>query len=141
MTGVLEGAGAFTYSRSGKQLALYFALKFTRGDLGLILAIQDFFGGIGTIYGVKPPLAPALLKGSTGTTCYYRVCRREELERIVVHLDTHPLQGAKAESYAVWRQMVVLKRAFRKPPRDDLEGLATQLSKLSPRNRQPSASD
>src|SRR3954454_4331406 len=32
VTGFVEGEGAFTYSRSGKQLALYFGLKLSRDD-------------------------------------------------------------------------------------------------------------
>jgi len=53
---------------------------------------------------------------------------------VLEHFDRYPLRGLKARSYDIWRQMVVLKREFRKPRRDELESLAAQLSAASPRN-------
>jgi len=133
VTGFTEGEGAFTYSRSGRQLALYFAIKLTAADRGLLANLQSFFHGAGRIYRVAPR-HPRSASGWTKTAAYYRVCRREDLERIVAHFDRYPLRGAKSASYRIWRQMVVLKRQFRRPNRAALDALAAQLSSTSPRN-------
>src|SRR6266542_1693162 len=133
VTGFVEGEGAFTFSRSGRQMALYFAIKLTGADRGILDSIQEFFGGIGAIYRVAPRAAPTPSSGHTKTAAYYRVCRREDLERVVEHFDRYPLRGSKAGAYAVWRQMVMLKRACRKPHRDELDALAERLSAASPR--------
>jgi len=134
VTGFVEGEGAFTFSRSGRQLALYFAIKLTGVDRALLESIQSYFGGAGAIYDVGPRAAPTPSSGYTKAAVYYRICRRDELDRVVDHFDRHPLRGAKAASYAIWRQMVILKRDFRKPPREELEQLSAQLSAASPRN-------
>jgi hypothetical protein len=134
VTGFVEGEGAFTFSRSGRQMALYFAIKLTAADHAILEAIRDYFGGVGAIYGVKARAAPTPASGYTKAAAYYRVCRRQDLERVIDHFDRHPLRGAKAASYAIWRQMVILKRDFRKPPREELEQLSAQLSAASPRN-------
>ena len=94
----------------------------------------DYFGGVGAIYRVKPAAAPTSASGYTKPAAYYRICRRQDLERVVEHFDRYPLRTGKAASYAIWRQMVALKRDFRKPPREELEQLSAQLSACSPRN-------
>ena len=134
VTGFVDGEGAFTFSRSGRQLALYFAIKLTGAERELLERIREFFGGIGSIYDVGAREAPTPRSGYTKAAVYYRVCRREDLERVVEHFDRYPLRGTKRASYAIWRQMVLLKRSFRKPPREELEQLAAQLSAASPRN-------
>jgi hypothetical protein len=112
VTGLVEGEGSFTYSRSGKQLAVYFTMK---RELTLLEDLRSFFGGIGTIYG-------------HGGTTSWRVTHRHDLARLVVHFDRYPLRTKKADSYAVWREMVLLKQQFRKVDRDGLERLACELS-------------
>jgi hypothetical protein len=134
VTGFVEGEGAFTFSRNGRQMALYFAIKLTGADRAILDTIREFFGGIGNIYDVVPRAAPTPSSGYTKAAAYYRVCRREDLDRVVEHFDRYPLRGTKAASYAIWRQMVVLKRDFRKPPREELAQLSAQLSAASPRN-------
>ena len=134
VTGFVEGEGAFTFSRSGRQMALYFAVKLTAADRGILEALQDYFGGIGAIYQVAPRAAPTPSSGHTKAAAYFRVCRRRDLERVLDHFDAHPLRGVKAASYAIWREMVILKRAFRSPPRAELDLLAARLSAASPRN-------
>src|SRR5688572_22371514 len=79
VTGFAEGQGSFTYSRNGKQLSLYFAVKLAEADEPILQAIRDFFGGIGSIY---------LLRARA--SAYYRVCRREQLPVIIDHFDTYP---------------------------------------------------
>jgi hypothetical protein len=140
VTGLVEGEGTFTYSRSGSQIALYFAVKLTRADDSLLLSLQDFFGGAGTVYRVRPR-APTAGAGYTKAATYYRVCRRSELGRIVEHFDAYPLCASKAASFRIWRLMVLLKREFPKTSRDRLDALAGKLSATAPRNAVWSAED
>lgn len=112
MTGLIEAAGSFTFSRTSKQLSLYFAIKLA--DRDLLADLQSFFGGVGRIY-------------ETGTTPYYRVNRRDELPRIVAHFDQHPLRSRKREAFEIWKQMVEAKAEFRRPNRDALAELTAQL--------------
>jgi hypothetical protein len=112
VTGLVEGEGSFTYSRSGLQLAVYFTLKRERA---LLEALQAFFGGIGEIY-------------DHGGSTSWRVTHRHDLAQLVVHFDRYPLRTKKADSYAIWREMVLLKQQFRRVDRDGLEQLARRLS-------------
>ena len=115
VTGLIDGVGSFTYSRSGKQLAVYFAVKL--GSATFILDdLKTFFQG-GAIY-------------QNARASYFRVQRRDELQLVIEHFDRYPLR-AKRDVYGVWREMVVAKQAFRKPDRERLERLATELSALS----------
>jgi hypothetical protein len=132
VTGFIEGAGTFTYSRSGRQINLYFAVKLTAADQLVLEALRDFFGGIGRIYRTLPG-------GAARGGCYFRVTRQKDLERVILHLDQVPLKTARSESYRIWREMVILKRSFRKPPREQLEALARQLSEVFHRRGAESA--
>ena len=114
VTGLIDGVGSFTYSRSGKQLAVYFAVK--AGSPTLLEDLHTFFGG-GAIY-------------ASERSSYFRVQRRDDLTAVLDHFDRYPLR-TKREVYEIWREMVVAKRAFRKPDRDRLESLARELSALS----------
>jgi len=116
VTGFADGSGSFTYSRSGRQLAVYFAVKANEREL--LELLQSHFDGIGRIYDVS--------RGS-----YFRVSRRDDLMRVVDHFDRYPLRTRKQQAYKIWRQMVVTKQDFRRPDRDLLESLATQLSALT----------
>ncbi|MBA3503839.1 MAG: LAGLIDADG family homing endonuclease [Myxococcota bacterium] len=115
VTGLIDGVGSFTYSRSGKQLAVYFAVKVS-GSIGVLEELQAFFQG-GSIY-------------TSDRSSYFRIQRRDELAVVLDHFDRFPLR-TKREVYDVWREMVIAKRAFRKPDRDRLESLATELSNLT----------
>ena len=132
VTGFVEGEGSFTYSRNGRQLALYFGIKLTEADEPILEAIRDFFGGIGSIYYVQPRAGAG---GKGAGAAYYRVCRREQLPVVVEHFDTYPLRGGKLASYRIWREMVLLKQQFRQPDRDELQELAHQLSATQVRSR------
>jgi LAGLIDADG DNA endonuclease family protein len=133
VTGLVEGEGTFTYNRSPRNLMLVFAVKLIRADDQLLITLQRFFGGIGTIYRVR--LRAATPKaGFTKAASYFRVCRIDQLQRVVEHFDEYPLRGAKAHSFAIWRLMVLLKREFPKTARNHLLAFAKKLSASSPRN-------
>lgn len=123
VTGFIEAQGSFTYSRNGRQMALYFGIKLPEVDEPVLHEIRDFFGGIGSIYPVQ-----------AGASAYYRVCRREQLPVIVDHIDSYPLRSSKRAAFEIWRDMVLLKQRFRRPPRDELRQLAEQLSAASGRS-------
>lgn len=124
VTGLIDGIGSFTYSRSGRQLAVYFAVKVgakASAELDptghhLLDDLKGFFAG-GAIY-------------TSATSSYFRVQRRDELAAVVDHFDRFPLR-AKRRIYEVWREMVLVKRAFRKPDRERLDVLAHELSNLT----------
>lgn len=116
VTGFADAAGSFTYSRSSKQLALYFAVKVADEDRPLLEDLQAYFDA-GRIYD------PA----------YFRITRREELMRVVDHFDQYPLRSSKRELYELWREMVVAKQQFRRPDRERLASLASRLSALGSR--------
>ena len=118
MTGFCDASGSFTYSRSGRQLALYFAIKLGLADRGLLEHLQSFFGGIGRIYDVGPRAS------------YFRVSRRDELAAIVEHFQSFPLQSSKQRAFEVWREMVSAKQDFRHPDRALLDELAGRLRSL-----------
>ena len=116
VTGLVEAAGSFTYSRSSKQLALYFALKLPLADEPLLEDLQAFFG-VGKIY-------------KSRGSAYYRVTRHQDLPLIVRHFERYPLRSRKRESFDVWKQMVEAKQSFRRPDREQLDQLATELRAL-----------
>ena len=115
VTGLIDGIGSFTYSRSGKQLAVYFAVK-ASGSPVVLEDLHAFFGG-GAIY-------------TTARSSYFRIQRREDLATVVDHFDRFPLR-TKRELYEVWREMVIAKSAFRRPDRARLDALADDLSNLT----------
>ena len=118
VTGFADSAASLTYSRSGHQLALYFAIKAERPVLE---ELQQFFQGAGRIYDVG------------ASASYFRVSRRDELMFIVEHFDAYPLRSSKQQVFDLWRQMVIAKQQFRKPDRDLLDSLAGQITALSAR--------
>ena len=132
VTGFCEGEGAFTYSRSGKNLNLYFAIKLNDKDDALLVHICDFFN-VGKIYRVKSR-SPGNRSGDTKPAVYYRVTKISELTRVVEHFDKYPLQGKKAGVYKIWKEMWLLKSRFRKPDLSGLNILAIKLSGLSSKN-------
>ena len=134
VTGFTDGEGSFTFSRSSAQMALYFSIKLVASDRPLLEAIQQFFG-VGTIYAVKARAPTQAGGGATKSASLYRVTRHDELDRITDHFNAYPLQGKKAESYKIWRAMVVIKRDFRGRNKAALEELARALSATQPRNQ------
>src|SRR3954464_5225386 len=99
VTGFVEGEGAFTFSRNGRQMALYFAIKLTGADRAILEEIRAHFRDVGAIYRVGARPAPTRSSGHTKEAAYFRVSRRDDLERIVEHFDRYPLRGIKAASY------------------------------------------
>ena len=115
MTGFCDALASFTYSRSGKQIALYFAIKLGTSERVVLEGLRSFFG-VGKIY------------DATRTALLYRVTHREDLPRVLEHFDQQPLRSSKQQTYETWRSMVLLKSRFRKPDREALDALAESLS-------------
>ena len=132
VTGFADGEAAFTYSRTGGSLALYFSINQREDNKELIEKIQVFFGYIGKIYHKKGSL-PTVNSGHTKAAAYYRITRISELQVIVQHFDKYPLQSQKKlEAYKVWREMVIHKAEnYRSTNYDILHQLAEKLSNLN----------
>ncbi len=123
VTGLTEGEGSFTFSRSGRGVTLYFSLRARRGARPLVEGLRAFFDGAGRIY-------------ETGGSLYYRVTRRRELERVAAHFDVHRLRGPKADAYAVWRRLLHVKQSPRgERAFEELGVLAAELRQRAPRRR------
>ena len=136
VTGFAEGEGSFTYSRSGLQP--YFAIKLTSIEEKILRQIQDFFGGIGKIYPVKPFHHDSPGAGKTKAASYFRVSKISDFRAILQHFDTYKLLGLKGEAYLIWRKMAIIKLNNPKSRKHNLEliKLAKELSAISPRNQE-----
>lgn len=111
VTGFSDGEAAFTFSRCGQGFSLYFSIRQREDNRKIIERIQHYFGGIGTIYSAREVL-PAKNSGHTQPSAYYRVCKQDELVRIVEHFDKFPLQSKKQEVYNVWREMAIIRTHY-----------------------------
>ena len=132
ITGFAERECSFTYSHSQRGLSLYFGIRFQKGDSALLARVRSFFGDAGTIYTGR---VPANSQHSPASSYYYRVTRIGELLRIVTHFDLYPFQGAKRESFEIWREMAILKSGPDPAEAGQLDLLAAQLSALVPAGR------
>ena len=157
LTGLIEALGTFTFSRSGRNISVYLAVKLPECDRGLLERLRDELGGVGRIYAVRGRAIPSaslnpLCPESAATSaahitpdsstlepirqagsCYFRICRQAELLSVVDHLDRYPMQGRKRSSFEIWKQMVLLKGSYRRPAREELQALAGRLSVRRPR--------
>lgn len=136
ITGFCDGEAAFTYSRSGGTLSLYFSIKQKEDNQQIIEEIREYFHYIGNIYKGKK-IALAKHSGFKEFGAYYRVTRISELKIVVDHLDKYPLQSKKKlEAYNIWRQMVLYKlENYRNIDYGKLKILAEMLSKLNSQDR------
>ena len=142
VTGLMEGTGTFTFSRTDRNIVPYFVLKAGRDASGILEKVQAYFGGLGRVYPLQAHPAQDAGGGATGRSHYFRVTRVDELDRVIQHLDDHPLKGPKAGAYAVWRELVTLKRsAYRRPDREQLQQLCLALSATAPRRRESRLSE
>jgi hypothetical protein len=117
-------------------MALYFAIKLTADDRGLLEDIQRYFDGIGKIYRVKPTGPKANTRsGWTKESSYFRVTRMDQLAIVANHFSRYPLRGTKARSFEIWLEMLHAKQRFRRPQLDQLALLASDLSDRAVRNR------
>ena len=49
ITGLVEAAGSFTFSRSRGQLSIYFAIRLGAKDVAVLRNVRQYFGGRGRI--------------------------------------------------------------------------------------------
>jgi hypothetical protein len=111
VTGFSDAEAAFTFSRSENAFALYFSVTQRADNRAVIEKIQQYFCGIGRIYSRKESL-PKKNSGHTKASVIYRVCRQDELLRIIEHFERFPLQGEKKEVYVIWRDMAIEKTKY-----------------------------
>jgi hypothetical protein len=136
VTGLCDGQAAFTFSRAGATIGLYFGIKQKDGNQQIIEKIRDYFHQAGNVYRNQE-------SASTNNSVfpvqsvYYRVTKISELKVIVDHFDKYPLQSKKKlEAYQVWRQMVMYKlENYRDVDYNKLRLLAEKLSSLNSQGR------
>lgn len=109
VTGLLEGAGSFTFQRSRGHVTVVFVFRVRPADRPLLVALQRFFKGAGRIYRLERR-GPAHRESTT--SWLYRINRPRELARVIEHLDAFPLCGERRAAYASWREMVWLRAAL-----------------------------
>jgi hypothetical protein len=135
VTGFSDGEAAFTFSRCNNMFALYYSVRQREDNREIVEKIQKYFGGIGKIYRGKEVL-PTKNSGHTKPSAYYRVCKREELIRVVGHFDKYPLQSKKQEVYNVWKQMAIAKtRHVLNCGSDEFKIFSEQLSRMNQKSR------
>ena len=122
VTGLSEGTSSFTYTKYLTNIAPRFTLKLTSSDKNLVYSILRFFNA-GNVYRA----------GKTGLA--FVASSSEDLARIVEHFDSYPLKGHKADCYKLWRQLVEMKRAFRRSDFSELSTIASALSKTTAKGR------
>lgn len=133
VTGICEIAGSFTFSRTLRNFAFYFAIKLPQSQANLLQRIRDFFG-IGTIYKVKP------VQGSINPALYLRVTGIGQLVSIIEHFEKYPVQGRNFMRYSIWKEMVSIKLKYSRRKRlsredfNHLQDLARNLSVLGTGN-------
>ncbi|MFA5177540.1 MAG: LAGLIDADG family homing endonuclease [Candidatus Omnitrophota bacterium] len=136
VTGFCDGEAAFTYSRAGGSLAIYFGVKQREDNRQIVDDIRAFFDYVGKIYyQIESEGGPK--RGLSQPAVYYRVTKINELKRIIEHFDKYPLQSVKKQqAYLVWRQMVIYKSEhYRDVDYNILQNLAEKLSKLNSKSR------
>jgi hypothetical protein len=135
VTGFSDGEAAFTFSRSGDVFALYFSICQREDNREIVEKIQSYFNGIGKIY-VRKEQLPKKNSGYTKPNAYYRVCKQEELMRIIEHFDKFPLQSKKIEVYNVWREMAIAKtQYFLNCSSEEFKIFANRLSVMNQKSR------
>jgi hypothetical protein len=132
VTGFVEGAGSFTFNRSGDRITLAFAVRMKESNRRLLEELRRFFGGAGRIYSTRR----AGNGSAARDTCLFRINRTRDLLRVVEHFNTYPLRGDKRKALGIWREMVFVRATHhgRRPP-DELNELAEQLARATRRPR------
>gem|GEM_PF-486005 len=108
VTGFCDGEAAFTFSRSGNAFALYFSICQREDNKKVLEQIRDYFGGKGKIY-IRKEQLPTRNSGHSKPNAYYRICKQEELLKVIEHFDKFPMQSKKQDVYGIWREMAINK--------------------------------
>lgn len=132
VSGLTEGEGSFSYWKSGGRVYPQFAIKLNIKDRPLIEKVQNFFEGIGSLYGAKARTYTLNdVVYTSGELSIFRVCQIGELMKLVWHFLDYPLEGKKAEAFKVWKEMVMIKAVNRKEDWPKLHDLAVELTKAN----------
>ncbi len=136
VTGFCDGEAAFTFSRSGDDVfALYFSVCQREDNREIIEKMQVFFGGIGKIY-IRKEQLPTEKSGHTKPNAYFRVCKQNELLKIIEHFDKFPLQSKKQEVYTIWRDMAIEKtKRFLNCRSDEFKTFSAKLATMNQKSR------
>jgi len=130
LSGMTDGEGSFHYYRAKDgQPHIRFRIRLRADDLPVLEAIQEYWEGIGSIYG-----EPARDQGThISAPCYgFEVyCTQKKREELVVikHFEEFPLLSKKALAFQVWKQMVYVFHE-KGPGAEELDALGKQLSSI-----------
>lgn len=133
ITGLTDGEGSFTYSRTKQTntINLIYAIELNIDDLSLLQQVQEFFG-CGKIYFVKPTTGafknPDYISRARA---YYRITKIAELFKVLAHFNKYPLPGKKAKAYKIWEKMVLFKVRMYRHEMPQMLALAAALSKAN----------
>ncbi len=113
VTGLVDGEGSFTYwIQKNGFVQPRFELKMNIGDKELVESVQRFFG-VGDIYFPKKNNKVHGRQGKVyvcGLLIVYRVCRIDELLRVLWHFVEYPLCGKKRNAFKIWKEIVFFKK-------------------------------
>lgn len=105
ITGLLYGEGSFVITilnnqryKTGWTIQAKMQIKMHERDRSLILAIQDFFGGIG--YVSKP---------NNSSTVEFRISTLKDIANVIIpHFNEFPLKTKKYSDYLLFKQVILL---------------------------------
>jgi len=103
-TGIIDAEGSFSIiidknnsRRLGWRVQSKFQMGLHKRDLSLLLQLQQFFNGIGSIY-----INPTLNKVN------YSIDSNKDLIKLIIHLDKYPLLTQKAADFMLFKEVVKL---------------------------------
>jgi len=105
VTGFSDAEGCFNVSVSkrtkstvGYVVQARFIIELQLRDIDLLLKIQSFFGGVGTI-----------TKDSTKNVCRFSIVSIKDINNFIIpHFVEYPLQSAKSIDFSLWLQIINL---------------------------------
>lgn len=101
ITGFTDGEGSFIISvikrNSGRYIEAIFQITLHQKDTELLLQIQQFFGGVGSVR-------------KSGKESYTLTVssRKQLLDTIIPHFDKYPLLSQKLCDYFIWKDIVLM---------------------------------
>ena len=125
ISGFMAGEGSFYITRRGKYARPRFCLNLDASDISILYEMRAELDNIGTIHAYKR--TTTLRKNSP--TAYWHIGSKQDLQRLVTHLDEYPLRAIKEEDYLLWRKAVVIY-VVDKPNYDNIAYIKSELAEL-----------
>lgn len=130
ISGFIAGEGSFFITRQGKYVRPRFCLNLDASDTIIIHKMRNELDGIGTVHSY---LRDTNLRKNSPTV-YWHISSKQDLLRLVKHLDEYSLRSIKAEDYVVWRKAVI-EYIKDKPKYDTIAHFKKELTVLRNKRR------